>query len=642
VGTKEFSVCGIVAVLHLDGKAADAGDVTAMRDMLVHRGPDDCGLFLDGPVGLGHRRLSIIDLGGGHQPMSNAAGTVHIVFNGEIYNYPDLRTHLTERGVQLKSASDTETILGLYDLYGERCVDHLYGMFAFVLWDSRRRRMVIARDRMGIKPLYVARMRGVVAFASEIKAFFALPQWSADVDAEKLPEYLVYRDVAGKRTLFRDVECVLPGQMIIIDADGRESSHTYWSMPLPRSTQNGEARHTSIEGWCDELDALFDKVVREHLLSDVPLGTFNSGGVDSSLVTAYTARAINRPVQTHAVAFDDPRYDESPYARIVAERYGTLHHTYRVNEQEFADLLPHAIWHLDEPLNHPNSIPIASLSRLARENVTVVLTGEGSDELFGGYPRYRLARLLDRFQSFFPVLKPLLAALAFVRPANERARIRAALHRDGVDIAGLAAFVSHEQVRALAGSQASAGMTTSLARKVRPPSVFPETLLYDQQTYLQGLLKRLDKMSMASSLEGRVPFLDHRVVEFAADVPPELKLRGGRTKFLLKELSRRYLPAEIIDRPKAGLAVPVSRWLARGGVLSPFADSLCEPGARIRDYFDGEIVRRSVEEHRAGKHDHGELLWALVNCELWLRNVVAAPARHARADTRPPPMQAGV
>ena len=635
-------MCGLVGVLHLDGKAADAGDVTAMRDLLVHRGPDDCGLFLDGPVGLGHRRLSIIDLGGGHQPMHNADGTTCVVYNGEIYNYPELRTHLTERGIPLKSSSDTETILGLYDLYGERCVDHLYGMFAFVLWDSRRRRVVVARDRMGIKPLYIARMRGLVAFASEIKAFLALPQWTGDVDAEKVPEYLVYRDVAGKGTLFRDVERVLPGQMLVIDADGRETAHTYWSMPLPRSSQNGDARHHTMEGWSDELDHLLDEVVRVHLLSDVPLGTFNSGGVDSSLVTAYTARAIDRPVNTHAVAFDDPRYDESRYARIVAERYGTTHHTYKVNEREFADFLPRAIWHLDEPLNHPNSIPIAFLSKLARSNVTVVLTGEGSDELFGGYPRYRLARLLDRYESFFPVLKPLLGALSLLRPANERARIRAALHGDGVDIAGLAAFVSHEQVRTIAGMHAWGAVHTSLSRRVKPPSVFPETLLYDQQTYLQSLLNRLDKMAMAFSLEGRVPFLDHRVVEFAADVPPDFKLRGTRTKLLLKEVSRKYLPPEIIDRPKAGLAVPVSRWLTRGGVLSPYADALCEPGARLRDYFDGDVVRRSVEEHREGRRDHGELLWALVNFELWLRNVVAAPRLHARGGVSPTPLQPGV
>jgi asparagine synthase (glutamine-hydrolysing) len=238
--------------------------------------------------------------------------------------------------------------------------------------------------------------------------------------------------------------------------------------------------------------------------------------------------------------------------------------------------------------------------------------------------------LLDRYESFFPVLKPLLGALSLLRPAHERARIRAALQGDGVDIAGLAAFVSQDQVRSLAGLRGWSGVNPSLTRRVKPPSVFSETLLYDQQTYLQSLLNRLDKMAMAFSLEGRVPFLDHRVVEFAAKVPPQLKLRGGCTKFLLKELGRRYLPAEIIDRPKAGLAVPISRWLARDGVLSPFADSLCEPNARLREYLDGEVVRRSVEEHRAGKADHGELLWALVNFELWLRGVAAVPVRDDR------------
>jgi asparagine synthase (glutamine-hydrolysing) len=616
-------MCGLVAVLRRDGAPVKVEEILSLRETMLHRGPDDAGVFVEGNVGLGHRRLRIIDLSGGRQPMANGRASAHIVFNGEIYNYRELRRLLEGRGVRLRTQSDTETILGLYDLFGDDCVHHLRGMFAFVLWDATRRRLLAARDRLGIKPLYVARRGNTVALASEIKALLPILGGEASIDVAAVPEYLVFRNLAGTRTLVRGIERVAPGELLVFDDEG-ERRQQYWTLPTPVAQASAPRR---LESWSDELDALLADAVLEHMVSDVPLGTFNSGGVDSSLITAYAARHAGERLNTYSVGFDDPAYDERPFALAVAERFATRHHTLVVSGREYADWLPRAVWHHDEPLNHPHSVQLALLSRLAREKVTVVLTGEGADELFGGYPRYRLASLLDRCARIAPVLLPLIGATARWLPERGRLRTQALLNGGrGLHVERLAAFVGDEAARrVLAGLPASTYAARDAAPVAEPPWLLSRALAFDQQTYLQSLLNRMDKMSMAASLEGRVPFLDHRIVEFAAQVPPALKVRWLQTKRLLKHTAGRYLPAQIIDRSKAGFAVPVAEWLRSGGALDEYLGMLLEPRARARGWLADGAVAQLVGEHRAGVRDHGELLWGLINLELWQRVLLEDP-----------------
>ncbi|MBV8202727.1 MAG: asparagine synthase (glutamine-hydrolyzing), partial [Acidobacteria bacterium] len=580
-------------------------------------------------------RLRIIDLEGGRQPMADAAGTLHLVFNGEIYNYRGLRRLLQARGVSLRTQSDTETILGLYEVFGLRCVEFLHGMFAFVIWDAERRRLVAARDRLGIKPLYVLRQGETLALASEVKAFLPLAEWTPRVAGDRLAEYLIYRGLAGNGTMFQGVERLAPGELLVATAE-RVRRERYWQLPhpvVPGAAGAAAPTPRSEQQWAEELDALLDEVVREHLASDVPLGTFNSGGLDSSLVTALAARAQGQPLNTYSVGFADPAFDETAFAGMVAERFGTRHHRLEVSGSEYAEWLPRAIWHNDEPLSHPHSVQLLLLSRLAKQRVTVVLTGEGSDELFGGYRRYRLPALLDRLPVPSRWLRPGLALAWPLLGDLERLRARALFgdvprtagkDRGGasrVRVEGLAAFVAERQARRLLG----AGPRDALARRAgadvlaHRPGVLARTLWFDQQTYLQALLHRLDRMTMAASVEGRVPFLDHRVVELAAQLPPGLKVHDMETKYLLKRVGARYLPAAITKRRKAGFSVPVAAWLRPGGALADTVALLLEPASASRGYCSASELGKLVEDHRRGRRNHAEALWALINLELWHR-----------------------
>jgi asparagine synthase (glutamine-hydrolysing) len=644
-------MCGLVALFRRGGEPVSEPEIVAMRDLLVHRGPDDAGTLIDGEVGLGFRRLRIIDLASGHQPMASPRGGAHIVFNGEIYNYRGLRRLLQSRGVTLRTQSDTETILGLYEVFGLRCVEFLHGMFAFVIWDAERRRLVAARDRMGIKPLYVLRQGDALALASEVKAFLPLAEWTPRVAGDRLAEYLIYRGLAGNGTMFQGVERLAPGELLVATAE-RVRRERYWQLPHP--VVPGEAglaapAPRSEQQWTEELDALLDEVVREHLVSDVPLGTFNSGGLDSSLVTALAARVQSQPLNTYSVGFDDPAFDESAFAGMVAERFGTRHHRLEVSGEEYAEWLPRAIWHHDEPLGHPHSVQLLLLSRLAKQRVTVVLTGEGSDELFGGYRRYRLPALLDRLPVPSRWLRPGLALAWPLLGELERLRAQALFgavpraagqDRRGasrVRVEGLAAFVTERQARRLLG----AGRGDALVRRAgadvlaHRPGVLARTLWFDQQTYLQALLHRLDRMTMAASVEGRVPLLDHRVVELAARLPPTLKVHDMETKYLLKRVGARYLPVAITRRRKAGFSVPVASWLRPGGPLADTVALLLEPASASRGYCTASELARLVEDHRRGRRNHAEALWALINLELWHR-LWGEQARRFKPQSPPP------
>jgi asparagine synthase (glutamine-hydrolysing) len=603
-------MCGIVGVLYRDRTRPCAGEtIDAMRDIISYRGPDDSGTRLDGALGLGHRRLSIIDLGGGHQPMQLAGQNLWIVFNGEIYNYREQRDRLSRHGARFETNSDTEVILHLYAEKGPECVHALNGMFAFAIWDGDRRTLFIARDRMGVKPLYYSETRCGFVFASEIKSILASGMVESRCREEGLAEYLVFRQTAGTETLFRGIKSLAPGCTLTLRDDVVTISR-YWS-PLPTTTLDITYDDARVE-----LRRLLQDSVRLRLVSDVPVGTFCSGGVDSSLVTALAVRQKSEQVNTFSIGFDDPAYDESQYALRVSKKYRTTHHQLCLNNDEFSQLLPKMVWHNDEPLDFANSVHIFALSRLAKQFVTVVLTGEGSDELFAGYPRYRIPEFVRAYRWV---------------PAWLRAMVRASVsdHR----LAKLDRYATRSDEEVLQFN--SSYIEPAVARDVCPrlPSgdlhyrherllataglgvgAVRRASLLDQETFLVSILHRQDKMSMAASIESRVPFMDYRIVEFANQLPRQYKIKGRAGKVIVKDVAREFLPADIVDRRKSGFGVPLTRWFRESSGLGERIRQLAD---RPDDVFDGPTIRRMVDEHRSGTHDHAELLWTALNVQLW-------------------------
>lgn len=605
-------MCGIVGILRRSpGQAPDRASILAMRDVLTHRGPDDAGVYQDGPVGLGHRRLSIIDIGSGHQPMIDPSGERCVVFNGEIYNYRALRSELEAQGFGFRTQSDTEVLLHGYAAWGDDLVGRLNGIFAFAIWDRARSRLFLARDHMGVKPLYYHHGKDAFVFASEIKALFESGFCRPECNWEAVPEYFVFRQVAGERTLFRGVKSLLPGHRMTVDADGL-AIERYWS-PEAGAVQD----HDDVE---HRLETLVVDAVRMQMMSDVPLGTFCSGGVDSSLVTAIAARHADGPINTYSIGFDERDYDESAYARRVAEHCGTVHHELRVSNEEFASSLPGLIWHNDEPLHFANSVHIHALSRLAKERVTVVLTGEGADELFGGYPRYRIPRLVARLRPWSGILRAGLSVSGKLIRDHR-------LEKLGAFLAGSAEEAVFYNNAPLPQALRS-GLVHGEAEQLFPyrsermsvlraePSRLRQAALLDQQTYLGAILNRQDKMSMAASIESRVPLLDHRLVSFANGVPDRFKQHGSGTKIVFKRLAEKYLPREVIYRRKSGFGVPLAAWLRAGSGLGALADSVL--GQLDVGGIDGcPAPMTLLGEHRAGRADHAEFLWTILNFGLW-------------------------
>lgn len=582
-----------------------------MRDVFPYRGPDDAGIHSDGPLGLGHRRLSIIDLGGGHQPMTDASERAWIVYNGEVYNYRELRARLVDRGRTLRTRSDTEVILALYLEYGEHCVDHLNGMFAFAIWDTAQRCLFLARDRMGVKPLYYAVANDAFVFASEIKSIFASGLVVPRCREEAVPEYLLFRQVAGSETLFQGVKSLPPGCVMTV-RDGQPSISRYWS-PEPPSDRPS----ITLDDARRELTGLLEDSVRLRLVSDVPLGTFCSGGVDSSLVTALAAKFKQEPINTFSVGFDEDGFDESRYARIVSRRYGTTHHELRVGNAEFSELLPKMVWHNDEPLDFANSIHIFALSQLARQHVTVVLTGEGSDELFAGYPRYRLPSLAAMYRAVPGLLRRKISSWVPDHRLTKLERFAASPAEEV--LLYNASYLSPELVSEVwpGGPPLQPGyrherLDVSGGLVLDPVA---RLSLLDQETFLVGILHRQDKMSMAASIESRVPFMDYRLVEFANRLPTGFKLRRGWGKALVKDVARAVLPEEIVDRRKSGFGVPLARWFRAEDGLGRRAVAL--PDSAGCEGLDRSVLRRLVSEHRSGAADHSELLWTVLNLSIW-------------------------
>ena len=608
-------MCGLVGI-YLREAPCDLTIVERMRDLVTYRGPDDAGSFVAGPLGLGHRRLSIIDLGGGHQPMATPDGRWTIVFNGEIYNYRELRRELEGVGVTFRTQSDTEVILQLHARDGDAAAARLNGIFAYALWDASERRLLLVRDRAGVKPLYYAATNGGVAFGSEIKTLFASGLLEARMDRTRVAEYMVFRHVAGRDSLFEGVQSVPPGYIVQIAAGHAAEPRAFW---------NAEARPQAFVGSfheaVDALDMTLNAAIERQMIADVPLGTFCSGGIDSSLVTAIAARKAPRSINTYSVGFDDSSYDESAFARRASSSCGTVHHELRVSEAEFVDNLPRLVWHHDLPLNFANSVHIHAVSELARRDVTVVLTGEGADELFGGYPRYYIPRLLAPLAVLGPGARGALGRLLGRFPDHRLRKLGAFAQRAPKEwLLFNSATSDPSSVVTLLGGRKLPPFTFRSDRLesaiAHAPDLVTALAMLDFETYLVSILDRQDKMSMATSIESRVPFLDNEVIDLARSLPLAYRQTLRYRKRVLKEVALRYLPTTIVHRKKSGFGVPLPTWFAGRGPASRLLDEAAS-SPRLLEALDGAALRRLVQEHRRGGADHGDLLWSAVNLHVW-------------------------
>jgi asparagine synthase (glutamine-hydrolysing) len=651
-------MCGIAGIVACDRLDADASSrAIRMRDIMTHRGPDEAGLHVDRHAALAHRRLSIVDLTSGQQPMSNEDATVWIVFNGEIYNHGDTRKELEARGHHYRTKCDTETIVHAYEEWGDECVHRLRGMFAFAIWDAPKRRLLLVRDRLGIKPLYWCRTRDGLLFGSEIKAILASDLIEAQPNEAVLPELLATRYTAGADTLFRGIQKLLPGHRLVFQ-NGTVDIRQYWDIP---QRERGSASLSGERGpdVVRRFRELLEESVRLRLMADVPLGMFLSGGIDSSAIAALMARMIDRPLQTFSVAFRERAFNELEYSRTVARAIGADKHEIVIDAGDFFDALPRLVWHEDEPIAHPSSVPLYFVSKLAREHVTVVLTGEGSDELLAGYGKYWRLVWNWRAASVYERMTPRLLRQSIARrvvpylpSAVGRYARRSFLAMDRTPEAmffnNFAAVRLADQwtllapgMRDLATEQNAFGCSLTYFRKPNGASTLLDRLLYaDLKTYLVELLMKQDQMSMAPSIESRVPFLDHELVEFAAQLPDQWKLSGFTTKRVLREAMRGLLPASILDRPKMGFPVPFAEW-TRASWNAVARDVLLDRRARERGLFDSVAVERLLHDHAEGRADGGDRIWSLLNVELWYRTFIdkqgvqTLPDAHSVAQDRP-------
>jgi len=621
-------MCGIHGLIRLDGQGVEAQTLSAMGDVTRHRGPDDEGMHLDGACGIAMRRLSIIDVSGGHQPLSNEDGSLWLVCNGEIYNYRELRAELQAQGYRFKTASDSEVLLHLYDSCGDEFVHRLNGMFDFALWDARRRRLLIGRDRLGVKPLYVLQDHQRVAFASEAKALLTLPGVSAELDTSVLAGYLHLGYVAAPGCIFKGIRKLPPATLLSVE-NGQVRESRYWR--LPERIERG----VSEREWVARVRAQIEESVRMQMVADVPIGAFLSGGVDSSAVVGFMARHSQQPIRTYAIGFEggeaEALYNELPHARRVAELFGTQHREIVV-KPDVVGLLPNLLWHMDEPLADTAFITTYLVSGFAREDVKVILSGVGGDELFGGYRRYlggHYAGRLRRFPQWMrrgaafaaerlpadrhsAALNTLRLAKGFLASAEMSDDERYRSYLQVLDRASVAALMLHPQVAAadpLTLAFSGAGAQDELNRMF---AVDAETQLPDD------LLLLTDKMSMAVSLECRVPLLDHALVELAASMPTAIKVKDGRLKHIMKAALGELLPADILDRKKRGFGTPMGAWLK--GDLAPLMRELLSPASiEVRGLFRPPEVAALIAAHRANRMDGTDRLLTLINLEIWAR-----------------------
>ena len=621
-------MCGIYGLLNLRDRNTPPGVLKAMGGMIPHRGPDDEGQYVSGAVALGMRRLSIIDLSGGHQPISNEDGSIWVICNGEIYNFLELREELEKKGHRFSTHSDTEVLVHLYEQEGMNFLARLRGMFGLALWDQNRSRLVLARDRVGKKPLYIRREANRILFASEIKSILQLENVPREIDHDALRDYLQLGFVPAPRTMFRGIEKLLPGHYLAVEK-GESRVGQYWNPDFTRIEKRSE------QEWIELVRHKLEESVRIRLISDVPLGAFLSGGIDSSTIVAVMAKITNQAVKTYSIGFDgeDQFYNELPYAGMVAKAVESDHHEIIVRP-DVVDLLPKLIWHLDEPIADSASITTYLVSRLARESVTVILSGVGGDELFGGYPRYlgdsiyRYYRLLPaamrsqilpaiirhlpqdrhsfwkskfRYAAAFvntAELTPAERYMSYIRVFSPELRdqtLRSAFHGNGDDL--LAGYFRHERANDPLNQSIYVDLKTSLP---------------------DDLLALTDKMTMAASIECRAPFMDHELIELTSRIPSHFKVRGMTMKYLLKKAVEPWLPPEIIYRKKRGFGAPVGSWL-RKDLEILVRDTLSESQINKRGLFDAQAVHGIIAAHHAKRADYTDHLLALINFELWCR-----------------------
>lgn len=627
--TAGLSMCGIAGIFGIQGKPVAQRDIRAMCDALAHRGPDDEGYYVNGSIGLGMRRLSIIDVQTGRQPILSEDGTVHLVMNGEIYNFVELRQELQARGHTFYTAGDAEVIVHLYEEYGTDCVSRLRGMFAFALWDDRRKQLLLARDRLGIKPLYFGEFDGRLVFASELKAILQLPFIERDLDWAALGHVFSFLTTPADQSIIAGVRKLEPGHVLVAGPGRVPRISRYWDLAFEPDYGRSE------EDFVEELRARLQESVRLRMVSDVPLGAFLSGGIDSSAVVATMAQLRSAPVKTFSIGFPEAEYDESRHARQVAAAIGTDHHEL-ILEPDVLDIVEDLAWDLDEPFGDSSAIPTYMVSRLAAEQVTVVLSGDGGDELFAGYDKYLVERRERRYRHIPAMLRSLLGSIGGRMPEGAKGRnFLRHIALDGADrYLDASTLFDREEKQSLFRPQAAEmmlaqgpwqEMTACLAREDH----WLSALQYlDLKNYLpQDILTKVDRMSMAHSLEARVPLLDHRLVEFAATIPPGMRLRNGSTKHIFKRAMRGALPDAIIDRRKQGFAVPLGRWF-RGGLEGFVRDLLLSETSRARGIFNTAYIEKLLVLHRGGRSLDLQL-WTLISFELWCRRFLdgAAPFR---------------
>ena len=628
-------MCGICGIFFSNRDWRVNGEVLAgMNRRIVHRGPDDEGFFVEENVGLAMRRLSIIDVKTGHQPLSNENQDIWIVFNGEIYNHAELRARLEAKGHRYRTRSDTETIVHLYEEYGRECVKHLSGMFAFVIWDRRRRVLFAARDRLGIKPFYYRWDGKAFLFGSEIKTILSFPGVEAEFNRSTLSEYLAFGYITGPNTMFAGIRKLMPGHALELTEGGEPKIERYWDLDV-EVDREPKAREYYIQGYRE----LLEGAVSSHLMSDVPLGVFLSGGLDSSAVAALTSKIRRDRIQTFSVGYGEEKFSELAFAREVSQHIGSEHFEVRMSREDFFQSLPRLIWHEDEPIVWPSSVSLYFVAKLARERVTVVLTGEGSDETLAGYTRYAWTLTNARMDRAYRAVVP-DAVRSLMRKAIHAAPMSASVHRklehtflvrDGESWPSFyydnffSAFPAVEQREILmAEAMADAGdaYAGSMDAWQRSRGDLLHRLLYaDINSYLIELLMKQDQMSMAASIESRVPFLDHTLVEFTARIPAEYSISGMAGKFILKQAVEDLLPRGIVYRKKMGFPTPWEYWLA-GPQLDDLEKLLLEPRSIERRLFKGEAIKRLFAEHRAKERDHGNRIWRLLNLETWMRVMI--------------------
>jgi len=628
-------MCGIAGFLSAN-KNVDRDLLRSMTDRIAHRGPDGSGFFCDDFVALGHRRLSIIDVAGGHQPMTNEDGRLQIVYNGEIFNHAQLRPDLEAAGHRYHTRCDTETIIHSYEQYGEDCVTKYRGMFSFAIWDTQSKTLFCARDRLGIKPFYYWTDGITFVFGSEIKALLMHPAVRAEFDDKNLPEFLAFGYLSGEETMFRNIRKLMPGHTMKVEVTSARtlaiSQKQYWDVPVPTAAAGGGK---DDQAWIDECRRRVEETVQMRLMSDVPLGMFLSGGIDSSTIGALMKRMVGDPTQkikTFSVGYREVEYSELGFARELATEINTDHHEVTLGMEDFFNKLPSLIWHEDEPIVWPSSVALYFVSKLASEEVKVVLTGEGADELFAGYHRYQHQATNESHAAIYgkvPAglrkgIRNLVAGSSLL-PADLRRKAQHTIVGRELSFESLyldnfySAFSAEEQ-EGLTKEHFSAESPYSsyMGYRAKRAGSDPLTqLLYaDQKTYLVELLMKQDQMSMACSIESRVPFLDHTFVEFAAQVPANLKIREGKGKYILRKAVENLLPPSTLTRKKMGFPTPIKNWL-----LDPRANALYtklqEPNGFIASYLDMGRVSKMIEQHRSHKIDATDRIWRLLNLQYW-------------------------